>query len=327
MNEKFLLFPEQASRHAYQIDNLYFFLLGITGFFTVLVCALIIVFSVKYRRKPGISDVKQRGGHVEENKIFEIIWSTIPLLIGLVIFGWATQLYLQVFTAAPKDAMEISVVGKQWMWKFEHPNGKREINELHLPINRAVKLIMISQDVVHGLSFPNFRMKHDVLPGKYTIQWFEPTKVGRYHIFCTQYCGTKHSEMTGWVYVMEQADYQAWLEGTPYVAASAEPMSGESGGGTPSGKALLDTLGCRQCHKPDSAQQAPVLEGMFGKQIKLKDGKTVAADENYIRESILDPQAKVVVGYESTMPTYRGRVSEEELLSIISYLKSPGNKP
>lgn len=317
--EHILLPLEQASRHAASVDLLFYSLIAMSIFFTALIAVLVIFFAVKYKRPEGpISEIK-RGTVEPEGHSSELIWASVPFFIGMGIFVWATVLYLETHGTAPKDSIEISVIGKQWMWKFEHPNGKREINNLHLPVNRPVKFTMISQDVIHNLGFPAMRMKQDVVPGRYNVQWFEPVKTGKFHIFCDQYCGTNHAKMVGDVYVMDGADYEKWLEGT--AVAENEPVD-QGGGRVASGDALLKAVGCRQCHKTGDAEVAPMLEGIFASTQTMQDGAKVVVDENYIRESILHPAAKIVRGYDNRMPSFAGRVSEEEIVGIIKYIKT-----
>jgi len=218
----------------------------------------------------------------------------------------------------PRDATEVYVVAKQWMWKLEHAEGQREINELHVPVGRDVKMIMTSQDAIHSFYVPAFRIKQDVLPGRYTVAWFRATKPGTYHLFCAEYCGTQHSGMIGSVVVMEPAQYEVWMSG-----GSTGPLSA-------SGEKVFAELGCATCHRPDGQGRGPNLQGLFGKTVQLEDGRTVTADENYIRESILDPGAKVLKGFKPVMPTFQGIVSEEQLNALVAYVKSlsstrPGN--
>jgi cytochrome c oxidase subunit 2 len=202
-------------------------------------------------------------------------------------------------------------MGKQWMWKAQHPLGKSEINMLHVPVNQPVKLIMTSQDVIHSFYIPAFRVKKDVLPGRYTELWFEATKTGEYHLFCAEYCGTEHSQMIGSVVVMEQLEYERWLSGN---------VAGESMAAA--GQRLFEQRGCASCHAGTSDARGPALAGLFGKEVQLEDGRTVTADESYLRESILNPQAKVVAGYSPVMPTFEGQISEEGLLQLVAYIKS-----
>jgi cytochrome c oxidase subunit 2 len=240
----------------------------------------------------------------------EIAWSVIPLLITFTFFFWGASVFFAI-NRPPNDAIEVSVVGKQWMWKFQHADGQREINELHVPIGRPVKLTMASEDVIHSFYVPAFRVKRDVLPGRVATTWFEATRRGRYHLFCAEYCGTKHSGMIGWVIVMEPAEFQSWLAG----GASGQSLAG-------AGQKLFQELGCATCHRPDSLARGPNLEGLFGNPVKLADGTVVTADDSYVRESIATPSAKVVAGFQPIMPTYQGLVNEEGLMQLVAYVRS-----
>ncbi len=302
----FPLFPDQASTMAGRVDQLYFFLLGLSVFFAGLICILIIVFAVKYRRR---SDDEQPQP-IPGNLGLEIFWTLVPLGLTLVVFVWGARLFFVTYYP-PNDALEINVVAKQWMWKAQHPEGHSEINELHIPSGKPVKLVMTSQDVIHDFFVPAFRVKKDVLPGRYTTLWFEASKPGSYHLFCSQYCGTQHSGMVGRIVVMEPTAFQAWLSG------------GAAGGSMASaGEKLFRSLGCVSCHLPNDAGRAPSLVGLLGKTVALQGGRSIVADENYVRESILEPNAKVVAGYQPIMPTFKGLVSEEGVMQILAYVKS-----
>jgi cytochrome c oxidase subunit II len=307
MWKNFPLFPERASALAWQVDGLYFLLIAVSAFFSLLIFAAIFFFAVKYRRS-----VHPHAVPIEGSLPLELAWTLIPLGICMIFFAWGSLIYFQE-ARPPQGAMEVYVVAKQWMWKFEYENGQRDINQLHVPIGRDVKMIMSSQDTIHSFYVPAFRIKADVIPGRFTTTWFRPTKVGTYHLFCAEYCGTNHSAMIGQVIVMDPAAYQAWMSG-----------SGEGSAGTlaASGQQLFQQLGCATCHRPDTQGRGPDLEGLFGKQVQLEDGRTVMADENYIRESILNPGAKVVAGFKPIMPTFQGQVSEENLTALVAYVKS-----
>jgi cytochrome c oxidase subunit 2 len=303
--------PEQGSTVAESVDYLYVFLVGLTIFFGVAISAAIFYFAIKYRRRSEDEYPEQIEGSMK----LEVLWIVVPFIIVMVIFWWSASVYFKIFRP-PSDPLDIYVVGKQWMWKFEHPDGQREINELHVPIGRRIKLTMGTEDVIHSLFVPAFRVKADVVPGRITSVWWEPTKPGRYELYCAEYCGTKHSGMIGWIVVQEPAEYQAWLSGSA------------SGGSLASnGEKIFQTLACNSCHKSDQSGRGPALEGIFGKQQALQNGQTITVDENYIRESILTPRAKVVAGYDPVMPTFQGLVSEEQLLQLIAYLKSLGQQP
>jgi cytochrome c oxidase subunit II len=311
MFTNFPFFPTQASEQAANIDALYFFLVAVAAFFSAIIALLVVVFAVRFHRRNDA----QVGEAIHGSLALELLWTFIPLGITMVMFVWGAAAFFHM-TRPPRNAMEIYVVGKQWMWKLQHMDGAREINELHVPVGRPVKLIMGSEDVIHSFFIPAFRAKADVIPGRYNTVWFTPSKAGRYHIFCTQYCGTKHSNMIGWVTVMEPADYQAWL-------------SGGSSGGTmaENGAKLFTDLSCNTCHLENGQGRGPVLKGLYGKQILLQGSQTVTMDDAYIRESILTPQAKIVSGFQPVMPTFQGLVSEEQLLQLIAYIKSLSETP
>jgi cytochrome c oxidase subunit 2 len=306
------ILPEQASSLAGDVDSLYFYLVGLTVFFSLLIAGTILVFAIKYRRRSP----DEIPGQVEGSLKLEIVWTVIPFIIAMSIFAWGASVYFQMYRV-PRDGIEITTVAKQWMWKFQHMDGKREINELHVPVGRRVKLTMTTEDVIHSFYVPAFRLKMDVVPGKYTTAWFEPTKPGRYHLFCAEYCGTSHSGMIGWIDVMEPQAYEAWLGGGPQTMSLAA-----------SGEKLFQQLACNSCHRADAQGRGPSLEGLFGSKVFLDGGGAVIADENYIRESVLDSQAKIVVGFPrpSIMPTFQGLVNEEQLLQLVAYIKSIGQK-
>lgn len=308
MNSGFRLFPEQASTTAQHLDHVTIYLLIVAAFFSTLIFALIFYFAVKYRRRAEHERVVESHGGMT----LEIIWTVVPFLLMMVMFVWGANVFFEM-SRPPDDAMNVYVVGKQWMWKLQHPGGQREINELHLALNRAVKLTMASEDVIHSFYVPAFRVKADVVPGRYTSTWFKPDKVGTYHLFCAEYCGTKHSGMIGQVIVMEPAQYQIWLSG----GSSEGPLSAR-------GEKLFQSLACNTCHRADGKGRGPVLAGIFGKPVSLQTGQKVIVDEAYIRESILNPTAKVVEGYQPVMPTFQGLISEEGLMQIIAYIQSLG---
>jgi cytochrome c oxidase subunit 2 len=304
MQFKLPLFPEQASQVAGQVDAFYLFLVLITTFFSLLIAILILFFIVKYRQSPDRKAVQIHG-----STLLEIIWTVIPLGITMVIFVWGAVLYYHIQNP-PNNSLEIYGVAKQWMWKFQHPGGQREINSLHVPIGRPVKVTLISQDVIHDFFVPAFRVKQDVLPNRYVYSWFTPSKPGTYHLFCSQYCGTNHSAMIGEVVVMQPEDYAEWL------------ASGKAEGSLASqGEKLFQEFSCTTCHRPDSGARGPNLQGLYGRPVRLTDNRVVVADDNYIRESILNPNAKVVAGFQPIMPTFQGVISEEGLIQITEYIK------
>jgi cytochrome c oxidase subunit 2 len=306
MFTNFPLFPQQASEQAATVDALYFFLVAVTAFFAVLVAILVVVFAVKFRRRHD----KEVGAAIHGSLALELMWTFIPLGICMVMFVWGAQVFFHM-TRPPQGAMEIYVVGKQWMWKAQHIDGAHEINELHVPVGRPVKLTLGSEDVIHSFFIPDFRVKADVVPGRYNTMWFTASKPGKYHIFCTQYCGTKHSAMIGTVTALEPSAYQAWLSGGAATGTMAE-----------NGAKLFADLSCNTCHLENSQGRGPVLKGVYGKQALLTNGQTVAVDDANIRESILNPQAKIVAGFQPLMPTFQGLVTEEQVLQLIAYVKS-----
>jgi cytochrome c oxidase subunit 2 len=304
MFTNFPFFPQQASEQAGQVDALYFFLIAVTGFFAVLIAVLVTVFAVKFHRRHG----DEVGEAIHGSLVLELLWTFIPLGITMVMFVWGAQVFFHI-TRPPKGAMEIFIVGKQWMWKAQHMDGAREINELHVPLGRPVKLVMGSEDVIHSFFIPDFRVKADVVPGRYNTLWFTATKTGKYHIFCTQYCGTKHSAMIGTVTVLDPSDYQAWLSGGAAGGTMAE-----------NGAKLFADLSCNTCHLENGQGRGPVLKGVYGKQVLITGGQIVTMDDAYIRESVLQPQAKVVSGFQPIMPTSQRRLTAEQSLQLLPYI-------
>src|SRR3982751_304562 len=300
------LFPVAASKQADQIDALYWFVTIVSAVMTVLIFACIIVFAWKYQRRTHVEPTQ-----IEGSTALELTWSILPFLVMLVMFAWGAQLFFAA-QQPPKDAMEVFVTGKQWMWKIQYPNGGSEINELHVPMNRPVKLTMASEDVIHSFSLPAFRVRHDVVPGHYQTLWFTANKPGRYRLFCTEYCGLQHSDMVGWVTVMEEREYANWQSG-----------GGTGGSLTQQGESLFAQFGCSTCHLMDQQGRCPVLRGLYNKPVQLNDGRTVTADDAYLRESILDPNAKITAGFEpNIMPSFKGQISEQNVIQLIAYIKS-----
>ena len=306
MSLPFPLFPPNASTVASETDALYFFIIAVCTFFAVLVTVLVVFFTLRYKRKSA----DEVGADIHGSLILELTWTFIPFVLAMIMFAWGASVFFNL-SRPPRDAMEIFVVGKQWMWKIQHPDGTREINQLHVPIGRPVRITLGSEDVIHDFSLPAFRVKMDAVPGKLTTLWFEATKVGTYHIFCAEYCGTKHSGMIGEVIAMEPQEYEMWLAGG---RTSGTPVE--------NGQRLFTDLACITCHKTDSTGRGPSLLGVFGSAVELTDGRTVIADDNYIRESIMSSQAKVVKGYQPIMPAFQGMVSEENVLQLIAYIKT-----
>jgi cytochrome c oxidase subunit 2 len=298
-------FPQEASTTARYVDQLFVFLFILCAAVGLLVAFLLFYFSIRYRRRAGaLPPVEMRG-----NVPLELFWTLTPLVIFIGVFAWGATIYFDAFRA-PDDAAVVYVVAKQWMWKMQHPEGQREINELHVPVGRSVKLLLTSEDVIHSFFVPDFRIHVDVLPGRYTSVWFQPTRAGTYHLFCSQYCGTNHAGMVGRIVVMERVEYQEWLH---LHAEGSLALQGR--------KTFLKYR-CLSCHSADENARAPVLEELYGSRVHLRDGRTVTADEDYIRESIYKPGAKIVVGWENIMPTFKGQVSEEEIIELIAFIKS-----
>ena len=300
--------PEAASSIAEGVDHLYFALTAITLFFTILIFSTIFFFMVKYRRRSP----NERPAEIETFMPLEIAWTLIPTLICVGLFVWASSLYFEN-SRPPAASSEIFVVGKQWMWHIEHPEGVREINELHVPLNVPVKLTMTSEDVIHDFYIPAFRVKKDVIPGRYSSLWFQATKTGTFHFFCAQYCGADHAEMLGWVYVMTPSDYEAWLAGGTRTVSMAD-----------AGEHIFSNLGCATCHASKGAGRGPSLAGVYGKRERLKNGDTRVVDEAFLRQAIVNPNSLVLPNYPPIMPTFQGQVNEEQVLQLIAYVKSLG---
>lgn len=311
------LVPEQASTIAPQIDVLIAVYTILSVFFTFAIALAIICFTIIFHKSRYVN--REESDEIREmvhgkHMAIEITWTVIPTIMALFLFVWSSYVYYEA-TEVPDKAMEVNVIAKRWMWKMQHPSGRREVNTLHIPKDQPIKLTMISQDVIHDFFVPAFRVKRDVIPGRYTQLWFEPNKVGEYMFYCNEYCGTEHSRMIGKVHVMEPDDYERWLnDGNIRLARASSPEA--------AGERLFTTLGCAGCHAAGSSQRGPALHGKFGKEEKIEGGSTITVDEEYIRESILNPTAKVVLGYPKLMPTYKGQVREEDIANIIAYIKS-----
>jgi cytochrome c oxidase subunit 2 len=301
------LFPPQASTIAPDVDNLYFFIVAVTAFFAVLVSVLVMYFAIKYRDDTGL----KVGADIHGSVPMEIGWSLIPFIIAMMIFAWASVVYFRSIRP-PDQTIEIYATGKRWMWRFQHTDGNREINTLHVPLGRPVKITFTAEDVLHDLYIPAFRVKADAIPGRYSSIWFEATKAGEYHLFCAEYCGTR-----------------TFRHGRYGLCDGAGGISGLAGGGgitggtmQARGEQLFQQLACTTCHRTDNTGRGPSLAGVYGSQVKLANGQTIVADEGYIRESILTPQMKQVEGYGPLMPTFQGLVNEDGMLSLIEYVKS-----
>lgn len=299
------LFPREASTIAPYTDALYFFLLAMTVVGVVLVGALVFGFSIRYRK-----DRSPVATHVEGSTLLEATWTIIPLALFLIVFVWGALLYFRIYTP-PTNAMNVYIIGKQWMWKAEHPGGQHEINALHVPVGRPVQLTMISQDVFHSFSIPDFRVKREVIPGRYSTVWFEATTPGDYHLFCTQYCGTLHSGMVGQITALSPEDYEKWTR---------ESTSGMSL--AQNGERLFSSLGCISCHSGNAAARGPNLAGVYGSRIQMADGSQALVNDAYLRDTILNPSQHVVAGYAPIMPTYQGQVSEDGLIDLVEYIKN-----
>jgi cytochrome c oxidase subunit 2 len=300
--------PATASDHAVEMNWLFVGLLVVGGAILMLVFGLMVVFCVRYRR----GSTADRGDRIRRSWKVEVGWTTATFLLFIGLFFWGAEFYIRMHHP-PADATEIYVVAKQWMWKAEHPGGQREINTLHLPVGQPVRLVMTSQDVIHDFFVPAFRVKQDVLPGRYEDLWFTPTKVGEYHLFCAEFCGTEHAHMGGSVVVMEPRDFAKWLA----AQGAGESLAQE-------GAALFRQYGCSGCHGASSSVHAPPLEGLYGRPVPLADGQMVIADDRYIRDSILMPKAQVAAGYPPIMPSFAGQIGEDDLLKLIAYIKSLG---
>lgn len=300
--------PPRASSYAAHVDALFLTLVVFTAVVTAGVFLALAYFCIKYRRGSRADRSAARRG----NWFLEIGWTVIPIMVFLGLFYWGARLYFHM-TMPPEGAQRIFVVGQQWMWTFEHPEGQRELNELHVPLNKPVELVMISEDVIHDLFIPAFRLHHDVLPGRYLTGWFQADRPGRYRFFCSQYCGTEHARMVGWVIVLPQAEYAAWLSrGAPEGSLAAQ------------GARLFVRVGCAGCHGPASSIHAPDLAGIYQQPVHLQDGTTVLADDAYVRDSILQPSKQVVAGYPDVMPTFRGQLREADILELTAYIRSLG---
>jgi len=309
MLSDFPLWPDQASTVAGSVDTLMIFMCVVSGAVSILIFVVIFYLAIKYRRTPE----NELAQDYEPPKALEAAWIIIPFLVFMFMFVWGSWLYFRI-QRVPDNALDIYASAKQWMWKFQHPSGQREINTLHVPVNRPIRITMASEDVIHSLYFPAFRVKADVLPNRYRTMWFQATKTGRFHIFCAEYCGTEHSGMTGWVEVMEPTDYQKWLAG------------GAEGSLASQGEKLFQKYACITCHTNDATGRGPVLVGLYGTNVTLTNDTSVVANEDYIRESILNPQAKIVKGFTGIMPTFQGQVSEDDLLKLVSYIHSLGTQ-
>jgi cytochrome c oxidase subunit 2 len=302
------LWPDTASSYASQVNVLFGSLLLITALTVGLVFFLVLFFANKYRHGSNVV----RHAQTKKTWRFEVSWTIATLLAFVGLAVWGGSLYVHLYNP-PADALQIFVVGKQWMWKAQHPGGQREINELHVPVGQDVRLVMASQDVIHSFYIPALRIKQDVVPGRYETMWFRANKVGRYHLFCAEYCGTDHAHMGGWVTVMNPRDFSNWLR----MQGGQETLAAQ-------GEQLFHRYGCSGCHEPGGTVRAPNLNGVFGSPVPLSDGSVVIADERYVRDSILNPKAQVAAGYAPVMPTFAGQVNEDDLAKLVAYIESIG---
>lgn len=306
MESGIMLAASAATSLGREIDVYFWFLVVFSVAVTLAISAVLLYFGIRFRRRSRLA----RGVSQHPSAVLEVAWSVIPFFIAMLMFFWSAHLGFKAFKTPP-NAMEILVTGKQWMWKLQHPNGRREINALHIPVGQTIKLTITSEDVIHDFFVPAFRVKADAVPGRYTSLWFQPDRIGTYHFFCAQYCGTEHSKMVGWVHVLSPADYTRWL-------------TGEEAGVTPveAGQKLFTTLGCAACHNGAPGAQGPNMANVFGNPVVLSTGETLIADENYVRESILNSKAKIVKGFQPVMPIFQGVVNETQLSQLLAYIKS-----
>jgi cytochrome c oxidase subunit 2 len=311
----FLPWSHAATRLAAEVDVLFFALTALTGAVALGVAVLIVLFAVRYRHDRVVDRHRAPPERLARvHRRLEITWTLLPLLLFLGVFVWAADLYFDQHTA-PRNAQQVFVVAKQWMWKVQHEDGRREINQLHVARGYPVKLVMTSQDVIHSFFVPAFRAKQDVLPGRYTTLWFTAERAGRFHLFCTEYCGTDHSRMTGEIVVLEPPEYERWLDSV----AAPRTLAAR-------GESLFRTLGCSGCHGASATVRAPPLEHLFGREVALASGGVAIADEVYIRDSVLLPAKDITAGYSPIMPSFAGRVTEEQILALIAYIESLGDE-
>lgn len=301
------LVPKQASEAAAQVDWIFFAITAMSALLCILLFIAITFCLIRYRANSKASRTMSMAGH----NLVEAVWSIIPMLIFMGLFVWGAIVFVHARNA-PKNSLTIYVVGLQWYWDIRHADGPHEVGELHVPLNQPVRLVMTSQDVIHDFYIPDFRTKMDVLPGKYTEEWFKPIETGRFRVFCNQYCGTKHALMIAWIDVMKPADYQAWL-------ANAN-LHGESIVET--GARLFRARNCSSCHGENSSVSAPSLSNIYDRPVPLSNGKFTTADDEYLRDSILHPAADVVAGYRPIMPSYQGQITESEIIALVAYIKS-----
>jgi cytochrome c oxidase subunit II len=310
MNRWIPFWPETAAVNAIAVNNLYIAELALSGLITLTVVVMLLMFSIRYRRGSEAS----RANLVEKTWHFELGWTTATLGLFLILFVYGAQIYIWLFNPPPADE-EIYVVGKRWMWKAEHAGGQREIDALHVPIDKTIRVVLASEDVIHSFFVPAFRIKHDVVPGTLETIWFKANKTGTFRLACTQYCGLQHATMAGEVVVMSGPDYARWL-GEQGVHESLAEQGGE----------VFRAHGCSGCHSRNSTVHAPLLEGVYGTFVHLQDGSVRFADEAYLRDCIVNPRSFTVAGFPPVMPNYSGQIGEDDLLKLIAYIKSIGSK-
>ena len=306
-----LLLPPQASAYAGDVDTLFMFLVYVSIFFFTLVAGLVIWSMIRYRRRPG-----RTTPHITDHLGLELTWSILPLILVMGVFFWGFRNYMQA-QVAPNEALEITVTAKKWVWSFEYPDGTRTLNEVHVPVNKPVRFIMTSEDVIHDFYVPEMRVKMDVVPNRYTELWFQPTEEGLHRLTCAEYCGKGHSDMMGKVYVESEAKYKKWVEEGGDEWKTMTPVA--------FGQLLYESKGCSTCHSLDGTRMAgggPSWKGVFGRMEHMSDGKDYKVDENYLRESILVPSAKVVAGYDNIMPVFQGLLREREISALIQFIKA-----
>jgi cytochrome c oxidase subunit 2 len=310
----FPFLPPSASTVALEMDLLYWFVASVSAFFVVLIAALVVVFAVKFRRRYA----DEVGADIHGSLVLELSWTIIPFVLAMIMFVWGADLFFRL-SRPPVDSMDIFVVGKQWMWKVQHPSGVREINQMHVPVGRNVRITLASEDVIHDYSIPAFRVKMDAVPGRLTTLWFQATVPGTYHLFCAEYCGTNHSGMIGQVIAVTPQDYEAWVAAGGAVSTSPTLTPADAGR-----ELFTGQFACVTCHVEEGGGLGPPLGGLFGSSVALADGSTVAADDNYLRESIVNPSAKIKRGYPSPslMPTFQGMATEDQLMQLIAYVKT-----
>ena len=305
------LLAESASTFATEWNWLFWMLVAVCGVVATGIAVLLIYWTIRYHRRRADELPEQIEGNIK----IEAAWTVIPLILFLGMFGWGAKLYFEI-ERPPANARTVYVVAKQWMWKAQYATGQREINTLHVPVGEPVQLIMISQDVIHSFFVPAFRIKQDVLPRRYTAIWFQATKPGMYHLFCAEYCGTKHSGMIGWVYAMQPHEFQLWLE-----------QGGAEGSLASTGEKIFHQFGCANCHHFDTQGRCPMLRDLYGRPVQLMNGQTILADETYIHEKILHPRAQLIQGFDPIMPSFDGQLTEEQLVALIAYIKALGPPP